>query len=282
MKKRIYKKLILMTIIIFFCGFLSFNSTDLKADTNNNKNDTNITVIAHRGIYFNEPENSLKAIEDSIKHKVDYVEIDVQETSDGVVVLMHDKSLRRLTGVNKTVDELSYRQVEELNISRNIFNKKEITRIPTLNDVIQKCNNKVKLIIEIKPYGNTEDLTNKVVGIIRQNNFEKKCLVHSLSYNILCNVKRIDPEIRIGYIMCRPVRDISLFDVDFYSVRSTCATKGLVNIIHRENKQVFVWTVDNQYGMQRVIKLKADGIITDRPSILINKRISSHSKVKKL
>lgn len=123
MKRANYKILYAVMVVLIF-GLLFSGSNNIKADTITGKNNNNITVIAHRGIYFNEPENSLEAIEDSIKHKVDYAEIDVQETNDGVVVLMHDKNLRRLAGVNKTVDELSYNDIEKLNISRGIFNKR--------------------------------------------------------------------------------------------------------------------------------------------------------------
>lgn len=102
-----------------------------------------------------------------------------------------------------------------------------------------------------------------------------------MSYRILVQVKSLDSEIKTGYIVCRPVRNLSAFNVDFFSVRNICATKKVVSIIHSKHKKIFVWTVDNPYAMQHVVSLKADGIITDRPSILMGKRVNKVTKAKK-
>lgn len=229
----------------------------------------NIKVISHRGKCFGEPENSLKAINSSINCKVDYAEIDVQETRDGIVVLMHDRSLRRLTGLNKNVDQLSFNEIEKLDIASRL-SQHSVERIPTLDGVIKKCNGKLNLIIEIKPYRNTADLTNKVVKIIDDNNFVNQCKVHSLSYRILLNVKRLNPNIQTGYIISRPINNLASLNVNFYSVQERLVSKKMVDDIHSRNKEIYVWTVDRTGDMNNLLKYNIDGIISDKPQLLLN------------
>lgn len=236
----------------------------------NNVDVRRVKVISHRARYFGEPENSIHAIEDSIKYKVDYAEIDVQETKDGIVVLMHDKNLKRMTGLNESVGVVDFNQIEKLNIAPRYSSQHKEERIPTLDEAVKKSKGKLKLIIEIKPYGDTNDLTKKVVSIIEKNNFENQCMIHSMNYKILLNVKRLNPRIKTGYIACRPRKDLALLKVDFYSVQQRIITRKLVIEIHKSNRRIYSWTVDKPKYMDSMLKLNVDGIITDKPSILMN------------
>jgi glycerophosphoryl diester phosphodiesterase len=278
-------KPIFLLIFILGCSIFFSSLTEKKLTTKNalktndmiktnhliylNKSDdlNQIKIIAHRADYYNEPENSLAGIRSCISHKVDYAEIDVQETKDGVVVLMHDYNLKRLTGLNKTVDQLNFNQLRTLNIHSH---GSASEKIPTLQQVVNACNGKLNLIIEIKPYGNTNDLTRKVVNIMEQNNIVKTSMVHSLSYRILLNVKRLDPNISTGYIATGPVKNMALMNVNFFSIKQNILTQNLVTAIHQSNKRVFAWTVDNGFNMKNVINLHVDGVITNTPPTLKN------------
>ncbi|PJI10522.1 MULTISPECIES: glycerophosphodiester phosphodiesterase family protein [Clostridium] len=226
-------------------------------------------VIAHRGQGFGGQENSLGALEDSMKAKVDYAEIDVQETRDGKVVLMHDENLKRLTGLSADVNHLTYKQIERLNIAPPLH-RNDVVRIPTLDRVIKKCNNRLNLIIEIKPYGNTEDLTNKVVKIIEDNNYVNQCKIHSVSYGILLQVKRLNPNIQTGIIVCGRTSGLCSMNVDFYSIEDDVLNKNLVNDIHAVNRKVYAWTVDGKAGVNNMLGLDVDGIISNKPRLLMN------------
>lgn len=287
------KKKYIICFIFAIVMFISlFKINEYKKITANNTSNTvsakfvvnplevkNIKVIAHRGQCSGEPENSLKAIKSSIICKVDYAEIDVQETRDGVVVLMHDRNLKRLTGSNKNVDELNFNEIEKLSIE-SLGQTHYIERIPTLDSVIKECNNKLNLIIEIKPYGNTVDLTNKVVKIIDDNNFANQCKVHSVSYSILLNVKKLNPNIQTGYIISRPMNNLASLNVNFYSVQEDAVSKEMVNNIHHGHKQIYAWTVDNKLDMYKLIKSNVDGIISDKPKLLLN--IKKNNNIQKL
>ncbi len=227
-------------------------------------------VVAHRSVYFKEPENSMSAIRSSINHKIQYVEIDVQETKDGKVVLMHDKNLRRLTGFNGTVNELNYSQIENLHLRSHLASGFMNEKIPTLDNVIKTSKDKINLIIEIKPYAKTYKLTENVVNIIEKNGIVNKCMIHSSSYRILLNVRKLNPNISTGYIATSRRRDFSSMDVNFFSIEQNLLTTKLIKDIHKSHRKIYAWTVDSPYSMRNVISFDVDGIITDYPQTLIN------------
>lgn len=238
-----------------------------------------LKIVAHRGIYFDEPENTITAIKSSIKHNVDYAEIDVQETKDGEVVVMHDRNLRRLTGINITVDRLNYNQLKTLKVREPFKSNYKPEKIPTLQEVMKLTNNKGKLIIEIKDYHNTKELTKKVVNMIEQNNFQNQCMIQSMSYNVLKQVKDEDPKIITGYISSRKHERLPTENVDFYSVSEKVITAEMVTNIHASNKTIYAWTVNDVMNMDKMISLKVDGIITDKPSILLDIKNSKIHKI---
>lgn len=279
---------LLFSTVFIFKSELYHNKTyavnNLEREENaeyisNGNNLNSIKIISHRGVCTNEPENSITSIKSSINHQVDYAEIDVQETKDGVVVLMHDKNLMRLTGVNNTVNKLTYRQLKNLSIHQPFKSIYKDERIPTLYEVMKVAKNKRKLIIEIKPYGNTKDLTTKVVNMIEQNNLTKQCMIHSMSYNILLQVKKQDPDITTGYIVFKRGQTLPVNGVDFYSIDQHFITPNMVMNIHRLNKTIFAWTVDTPRDISRAMNLKVDGIITDKATILLNSKKEKIHKI---
>lgn len=279
-------------ILIFSLAFSFFNKANhTPKDVSEKKNViylnklynlSGIKIIAHRATYYNEPENSLAGIRSCINYKVDYAEIDVQETKDGTVILMHDYNLKRLTGLNKKVSDLDYNQIKKLNIHSHVFQSLGYEKIPTLNQVVTSSKGKLNLIIEIKPYGNTNDLTKKVVAIMEKNDIVKNSMIHSLSYGILLNVKRLDPNITTGYIVTNPIKNLNLMNVDFFSIKQNMLNPNLIKTIHQSHKRVFVWTVDSSSNIKNAINLNIDGVITDKPETLKNLLNEKYKKINKI
>jgi glycerophosphoryl diester phosphodiesterase len=129
--------------------------------------------------------------------------------------------------------------------------------------VVKRAKGRIKLDIEIKPYGREEDLTEKVVGLIEKNNIVKQCIVTSFDYDVLVYVKQLNPKIRTSFLLKSPVKDVSIKDVDIFSVEKHYVTAKLVKNIHRNDKSIHVWTVNNIKDMQRFKDFGVDYIITD-------------------
>lgn len=225
----------------------------------------NIQITAHRGSSIKAPENSLSAIKYAIKDKADYAEIDVQETKDGKIVLLHDKSIKRVTGIDKNIWEVDYEQLKNLDAGSWYSDEFKGEKIPLLEDIIKVSKNKIKLNIEIKTNGHENNLAENVVKIIEKNNLEDKCVVTSITYNALEQVEKLNPQIKTGYIVYMAVGDISELDVDFYSMESSRVTPKIIKNIHNKNKHIHVWTVNTDEDIEKFNTLKVDNIITDYP-----------------
>ncbi|MDD2992180.1 MAG: glycerophosphodiester phosphodiesterase [Pygmaiobacter sp.] len=229
-------------------------------------------ITSHRGYSAKAPENTLPAFQAAIDCGVaDYAELDVQQTSDGVVVLSHDANLKRCTGMDTPVTDISYEALRKLDASFGYTGpdpEKFIgTKIPTLDEVIKLCKGKIKLNIEIK--GNTPTLEAETVRIIQENGFGDQCVVTSLRYDALEKVKAIDPTLKCGYIMAMGAGNYyDLPAADFFSVETTFVTSGMVQELHARGKEVHVWTVDGLSDAQKMLNRGVDNIITGQPELI--------------
>lgn len=226
----------------------------------------NVKIIAHRGSSKRAPENTVSSILLAAEDKADYAELDVQETRDGVVVLMHDKNLKRVARLDRNVSEIDYKSIEQLNVQSIDSEKFKGEKIPTLDQVMKVSKGKIKLDIEIKNYKDDTELVKKVVQSIENNNFVDECLVCSFNYNALVRVKKLNPKIRTGYITVLDKEDkLDLECADYYSIYYPKVNKNIVEKLHDNNKKVHVWTVNNVNDCKKLIEMGVDDIITDYP-----------------
>ena len=197
------------------------------------------------------------------------IELDVQMTADGVAVVTHDTSLRRCTGCNANIYDLPYAQVQQLDAGRWFHRQFTGSYIPTLEEVLDQCKGRIQLNIEIKPNAATPELEAETVRIIYEKGFEHDCVITSQSYNTLCKVKELAPEIQTGYILALGVG--SYYDLpaaDFFSVESTFITSGMVQQIHLRGKTISAWTINRQQDAEKLLQLGVDDLITDKPEII--------------
>lgn len=226
-------------------------------------------VTYHRGDCSIAPENTLPAFRSAILKGGDRIELDVQMTSDGVVVVTHDSSLKRCTGRNARVYDVTYTEVEQLDAGRWFSARFAGTRIPTFEEVLQLCQGKIDLNVEIKPNSSTPTLEAETVRLLQEYGFEGHCVITSQNYETLHKVKELAPDIPTGYILALGVGNYyDLPDADFFSVESTFITSGMVNQIHLRGKTVSAWTIDREADARHMMELGVDDLITDAPDMV--------------
>ena len=115
----------------------------------------NNLIIAHRGVHDNKstPENSIKAFYKAVIKKYP-IELDIQLTKDNEIVVFHDKNLKRMTGLDKDVEDLTLDEIKKL----KLLDTRE--HIPRLDEVLKLVNGKVLIDIEIKPCKNYKKVCN--------------------------------------------------------------------------------------------------------------------------
>ncbi len=241
-----------------------------------------LEVTAHRGASVLYPENTLSAFKGAKELGADWVELDVQETKDGKIIIMHDTNFKRTTGVNKNTWEVTYDEIKNLDAGSHLDKKFKDERIPLLDDTIKWASeNNMKLNIELKPTGYEKDFEKLVVDIIKKYHFEDNCVITSQVYNVLENVKKYESSIETVYVMSFAYGDIlSLKDADNFSIEASSITESLVKKVHKEGKQIYVWTVNTKENINKMIDLKVDNIITD--DITLAKDIIYKSKTSNL
>ena len=255
----------LLTFVLAACYFVLPEDDELRSMLGG---DVPI-ITAHRGYSAAAPENTLPAFQLAIDHDCERAELDVQMTRDGVVMVTHDANLRRCAGRNENIYDLTYDEVRKLDAGRWFSQKYTGAKIPTLEEVLDLCKGKIQLNIEIKPNSATPELEAETIRIIREKGFENDCVITSQSYETLCKVKELAPEIQTGYILALGVG--SYYDLpaaDFFSVESTFITSGMVQQIHLRGKTVSAWTVNREEDASELLSLGVDDIITDKPEMV--------------
>lgn len=226
--------------------------------------DTQIT--AHRGASKEAPENTLAAFSRAIDDMADYIELDVQMTSDGYIVVMHDTSAYRTTGVVKNISDMTYEEVRSLDAGYWFSEKYKGEKVPSFEEVLNLAKGKVKLNVEIKSSSESETVAKKVVKLIQKYSMQDECVITSFDYDALIAVKNIDKDIQTGYILSVAYGKFYENDgVDFFSVNASFLTKRIVDAIHNTGKQVYAWTVNNDTSIKNLANKGIDNIITDVP-----------------
>ena len=231
-----------------------------------------VAVTAHRGSSRTAPENTVAAVEAAIRQGADYAEIDVQETADGVIVVFHDADLKRITGVQKNIWEVTYDEIKVLDAGSwgSWFSSEfQGEPIPTLQQVIDAARGRIRLNIEIKPHGHEEKLVERIVAIVAENDFQSECVLSSLDYPSVMKAKQLDERLQVGHVVTMAIGNVAKLDVDFLSLNQEKVTSGYVRSLHRAGKQVHVWTVNDRHRMSTLVDLGVDNIITDDPETLL-------------
>ncbi len=222
-----------------------------------------VLISAHRGDVENAPENSLPSILGAIDKGIQSVEIDIQLTKDGVAVLNHDATLKRMAGVNTRVSDLTYEQVSMLSIGQDA--EGEPIPIATLEEALAEAKGRTKLLLDLKPHGPSEPLVREAIRLIHDYEMEEDVFFQSFDSNMLKQIRELAPDIKIGQIMYFAFGDLSKLDVDFYTVEQVMVTKQLVDRAHDAGREVWVWTVNGRHNVKEMLKFDIDGLITDTP-----------------
>ena len=226
---------------------------------------TDINVTSHRGEAVKCPENTMPAFEAAIDEGCDMIELDVHLTADGQVVVMHDESLSRTTGLNRYIWEMNADDILQLDAGSWFSDEFKNVRVPLLTEVIQLASDAgILLNIELKPSSHNDGLAETVIDIVDAYDFESRCILSSLNYPELEDAKEYDPTITTMYITHISYGDMSqLSDADGFSVESSYISSSFVRMLHRKGKFVYVWTVNSEEDLENVIAMKPDGIVTD-------------------
>lgn len=229
-----------------------------------------VEVTAHRGSSKEAPENTLSAIRQAISDGADFAEIDVQETADGVVIVMHDSDFMRIAGQRLNIWDTTFADLQKFDAGAWFDESFAGERVPSLQQVIEICKDQIKLNIELKFNGHDKELVKRTLDVIKQNDFQSQCIISSLNHQSLQEVTSIEPGIQVGAIVGASIGDVAKLPVDFIAINKSEVDRSLVRRVHNRGMQLHVWTVNDEEKMSDMVDLGVDNILTDEPRKLID------------
>lgn len=257
--------IVLVSVIIINGVYVFLNATNRVAF--NVAYSTWVDITAHRGDSANAPENTMSAIMLADENGADIIEIDVRQTKDGRYILMHDENLKRTTGVNERVGVLDYEYISTLDAGSYFSEEFAGEKIPTLEEVIEYAvEEDIFLNIELKPAKTDKAYEDGIVEILEAYDYINKCVVASINYDTIANIKKLNSDITTVYIMTMAFGEFEDLEyADIFSIRHNFVDSTMVNSIHQNGKKIYAWTVNKEDDIKDLLLLDVDSIITDDP-----------------
>jgi glycerophosphoryl diester phosphodiesterase len=229
--------------------------------------ETAAEVLAHRGASAAAPENTIAAIRGAIDAGAQWVEIDVQESADGQIVVIHDSDLKKIGGSAMTVAGSTLQQLQQVDIGSWFAPEFSDQRVPTLEEVLQLCKDRINVIIELKYYGKQVKLEERVAQVVERAGMTGQVMFMSLSYDGIQALRALRPGWKVGLLSSVAIGNLADLEVDFLALNGRAATRNMIRQAHKNEKQVMVWTVNDAVAIASMIGRGADGLITDEPAL---------------
>ena len=207
-------------------------------------------LIAHRGLHSNEIlENTISSFIRAIDKNY-IIELDIHILSDKTIVVYHDYNLKRLTGVNKIIETLTYAQLSKIKIKKRYL-------IPTLKQVMHIVNGKVPILIEIKDLNSNSEFEEELVKVL--DNYTGKFAIQSINPFVIDWFYKNRKDYVIGLVILNKLNYKALKKyinkVDFISINK--------KYLPLKSKKVIIgWTINNKDELEKYKEL-ADNFICE-------------------
>jgi glycerophosphoryl diester phosphodiesterase len=238
------------------------------ADLLRHRMDDEIQVIAHRGAAGARPENTMAAFDLAIEDKATWVELDVQESADGEIIVMHDSDYMKIAGTDLKVWDATTDGLADIDIGSWFDPEFASERTPLLRDVLELAKDSGSgILIELKYYGYDEMLEQRVAEVVEETGMTDQVRAMSLKYDAVRKMKALRPGWTVGLLATATVGDLTALETDFLAVNMATASLRLVRDARAAGKEVYVWTVNDPLSMSRMASLGVSGLITDEPAL---------------
>ncbi|MGG3562304.1 glycerophosphodiester phosphodiesterase [Neobacillus rhizosphaerae] len=293
-KKRLVKalKYIVPAILIFLLAvnFIPVKQISQKSFFKNSRP----LVIAHQGGELLAPSNTMAAFTNAANMGVDVIETDLHITKDGYLVAIHDPTVDRTTDGHGKVADMTLEEIQKLDagyqfkdLKGNYNYRGKGVYIPTIEEMFQTLGD-MRIEMEIKddnPPERTEEMATKLWALIEKYHMEDKILVASFDQDILETFNKYAKD-RVA--TCGGKQEVTKFvvfhkfflrnlyqpETDSFQIPTAdsgfdLTDQKLINGAHRRGQDISYWTIDDPIEMKKLLDAGADGILTNRPDLLL-------------
>lgn len=276
----VLKKALIIGLILFITIVIVVLNQLTEALFKRGQPTTDLTITAHRGLSGVAPENTYSSVQMALAFGVDRIEIDVHQSKDGHLVLMHDFDLERTTGHQGEVGETTWKALQQLDAAATNVNWDIREEVPELDSILRLIDGQTELVVELKA-GSTiyPGIEAAVVEAVAQYDAHNWVIVHSFSDEALDHLHQIDPQLRLHklLVMSLPEFHLILDDhlhwgtiadysyVNEISAHYLFAEDDLIKACDALGKPVNVWNLDDANMAYSLFDMGVDGVITNHP-----------------
>ncbi|ANK62659.1 glycerophosphodiester phosphodiesterase [Loigolactobacillus backii] len=224
------------------------------------------TVVAHRGDPLAAPEETFQSFDDGFAAGASYCELDLRESSDGVLVVSHDSNLKRVTGQNMAISKTPFNEIQQAHETNG-------EPIHSLQQLFEHYANQpeTKFILETKKNKQKPiDMEAKLAALINQYHMQDRVIIHSFSADSLQKMSVLLPNVP-RLLLANDLTDISMADLQFVtgvSLEDTVVTPDIIKQIHHLNKKIYVWSEMTEPAsvIPAITLNNVDGVVTNYPA----------------
>lgn len=231
-------------------------------------------VIAHRGASAFAPENTISAFNLAVSQKADAIELDVQLSADGEIIVFHDLTAGRLTSYNGLIRNLKLSKIKELDVGSHFDQAFQGESIPQLSEVLAQPG-MLPINIELKGFGiNPQKFVKSVIADVKYYDWSDRVLISSFKLIHILYSYQAASDLKYALILPSPFGSLLLRTglIKFLPLVSVhipflSATQRLISKIHSFGMKAFVYTLNSPKNIRLVLEAGADGFFTDNPDL---------------
>lgn len=259
-------------IFILFIIYLIF-----EEDSNQQSTIMNPYVIAHRGASGYAPENTFAAFDKAVELKASYIELDVQMSADGELVVIHDPTINRTTNGAGAIKDLSLSEFKKFDAGSWFHPDFHAERIPTLKEVASRYSKKIGMLIELKDPFLYPGIERRLVEELKKEKLHKQkdnnVIIQSFDVSSIQKLHTMLPNIPKGLLTLSRLQEshlrrLSSF-IQYVNMHYAVDDSNYLNLLKEKGFKSFIWTINHKKGFISAANHGANGIITDYPDILI-------------
>ncbi|WP_421379763.1 glycerophosphodiester phosphodiesterase [Bacillus salacetis] len=230
-------------------------------------------LIAHRGGAGHHIENTFSAIDHSILHQSDMIELDIQITKDNQAAIYHNFSLEKF---GKPISALSKKQLQQLTLS----SKSKVEKIPFLEDVFTKYKNKTPFLLDHKDHGKEEVVAAVIKKYYSPAEMKNKLIIQSFYLKSLQIYQELLPSLPLCYLTLEALTNDQLKKVakicNYINPYFRILSPEYLERIHACDCKAFTWTINSQSDFKKIMQMNVDGIVTDFPHLKLLPNITEN------
>ena len=235
-------------------------------------------IFAHRGVRKYHAENTMTAFKAAEAMGLDGIELDVQRTADGQLVICHDENLTRLTGQDLWLKDLTYQELSQLNVA-HYFPGSPHESAPLLDEFLSWLKTSSMVVnLELKntviPY---EGMEEEVLALVDRHGLRDRAIISSFSLESAALFKRLAPDMDVGFLYQKMLPSVvgKVLRHGLDAIHPLYANQlwpWLIRQAHRQGLKVRIWTVNHPLFIKNALRRGADVIMTDDPQLVLSIR----------